>query len=189
MIDHDLKCIFIHIPATGGSIIEKSLTGKDWQEIDPRTKHMNNVLCQIHYEEYCDYFKFTFVRNPWDWFVSMYSKQRPKDLKGISFKDYILYYHMFRNMNWEYPLNRMWVPFSDNFIELDMEFIGKFENLEEDFKTLCQKLGVKKKLLSEKLHSNKSQRDPDYRKYYNKETKLYVETLFEEDIRRFGYEF
>lgn len=188
MIDHSLKCIFIHIPVTGGSAIEKSLTGKDWQQVDPKTKHMDQELCKIYYADYWDdYFKFSITRNPFDWFVSMYVKQRPEELKDISFYDYINIYSRFQYMSWEYPLNRIQLPFYNSISEVN--YVGKFESLEGSFKQICKKLGVKKSLIKQRLHSNQSRREKDYKEYYNDKTKALVTELFRKDLEEFEYEF
>ena len=66
-----------------------------------------------------------------------------------------------------------------------MDFIGKFENLQEDFNKVCDKIGVKRERLP---HRKKSIRKP-YRDYYNSNTKKIVENLYGEDIEHFGYRF
>lgn len=52
MISHELKCIFVHIPRTAGSNIERSLIGQDWWEVSHETKHLlasqaKKNLCRI----------------------------------------------------------------------------------------------------------------------------------------------
>lgn len=186
MIDHNLKCIFIHIPVTGGSVIEKSLTGIDWQHVDPRTKHMDCELSKIYYaKNWEEYKKFSIVRNPWDWFVSMYSKTRPKELEGISFENYIKMYSKFQYMSWEYPLNRIQLPFYPSVKEVD--HIWFFENLVETFSDICEFIGVEREFCQTRLHSNL--REKDYRPYYNDKTKDLVAKLFKEDLEVFQYEF
>ena len=72
MISHELKCIFIHIPRTGGSIIEKLLVGQDWWIFDKKTKHLIASQAKKLYSEYWnDYFKFSFVRDPYSRMLSL----------------------------------------------------------------------------------------------------------------------
>jgi hypothetical protein len=66
-----------------------------------------------------------------------------------------------------------------------VDFIGKLENLDQDFKKICNKIGIEAEL----PHKNKSKRKRDYRKYYTEETKKLVEKAFREDIELFYYEF
>ena len=72
MICHKNKYIFIHIPRTGGSSIEHTLYGQDWWLVDRKSKHLIASTAKKVYSEYWDdYFKFAFVRNPWDRMRSM----------------------------------------------------------------------------------------------------------------------
>ena len=71
MISHKYKCIFIHIQRTAGTSIENWIVGKDWWRIDKETKHLLASQAKVKYRKYWDkYFKFSFVRNPWDRVVS-----------------------------------------------------------------------------------------------------------------------
>ena len=72
MISHEYRCIFIHIPRTGGSSIEKALVGRNWWSISKETKHITASQAREVYGDYWGkYFKFSFVRNPWDRCVSL----------------------------------------------------------------------------------------------------------------------
>jgi len=75
MISHEHKCIFIHIPHTGGTSIEHTLVGENWFRIDPGTKHLDCKQAKAIYSKYWDsYFKFSVVRNPYDWVVALYNQ-------------------------------------------------------------------------------------------------------------------
>lgn len=60
------KVIFVHIPKTGGTSIRMSLKGMHLLK-QHRTMDEVPEWCDID-----DYFKFTFVRNPWDRILSLY---------------------------------------------------------------------------------------------------------------------
>ena len=67
-IDHNKKIVFIHIPRTGGSTIKDALGLYD--KIYKKGLHH---LSAVDIPDVCkDYFKFAFVRNHWDRFVSLY---------------------------------------------------------------------------------------------------------------------
>lgn len=68
MISHHHKCIFIHIQRTGGTSIERWLQGEDQWNICHNVKHITTKFAKYkqYPEYYDDYFKFTFVRNPYD---------------------------------------------------------------------------------------------------------------------------
>ena len=72
MICHKSKVIFIHIPRTAGTSVEKAFVGKDWFNIDVSTKHIYASTARDYYAEFWDeYFKFSIVRNPWDRMLSL----------------------------------------------------------------------------------------------------------------------
>ena len=59
MINHEYKCIYVHIPRTGGSFIEKVIDGVDWWEKNKEEKHLTASKAKILYKDYWDeYFKF-----------------------------------------------------------------------------------------------------------------------------------
>ena len=68
MISHKHKCIFIHIQRTGGTSIERWLQGEDQWNLKHNYKHITTSYAKerAYPEYYDDYFKFTFVRNPYE---------------------------------------------------------------------------------------------------------------------------
>ena len=66
-----------------------------------------------------------------------------------------------------------------------VDFVARFETLDEDFDIICKKIGIKSLKLP---HLNVSDRD-HYRKYYTQETQELVQEFYKEDIELFGYSF
>ncbi|MCH7663752.1 MAG: hypothetical protein IH859_07775, partial [Chloroflexi bacterium] len=66
---------------------------------------------------------------------------------------------------------------------LIVDFVGRFENIQEAFNSVCNALKLKNIILP---HINRSTRR-DYESYYNKSTANLVKTAFKEDIDFFGY--
>ena len=236
MISHKHKFIFIHIPKTGGTSIERRFVpfaGHDEHEVS--YKHDSAIqMKQKFSQEWKDYFKFSIVRNPWDWLVSRFfwSKQRDTIKETCSFKKFIViignlempdffFTDCISNMhdkegvtggktaseiNWQYldgfeafkdicdenkskflirslrsQLDMIRDP-SENFL---VDFVGKIENLQQDFDTICEKIGVDKKNLRHTTKSNHK----NYRQYYDNETRDIVAELYSKDIKYFGYKF
>jgi len=67
IVSHADRAIFIHIPKTAGSSIKK-LGQLDYNG-HVRAAAIRN---RVSHEVWSTYFKFAFVRNPWDRFLSLY---------------------------------------------------------------------------------------------------------------------
>jgi len=130
-----------------------------------------------------DYFKFAFVRNPWDLVVSWHSFERA--LKNPRFSQFDKYVE-----NREWRTNRPEYSFKGCYDriyggdKLMVDYVGRFENFGRDFKHICKQLNVKASL----AHKCKSEHKP-YRAYYNDHTKAIVAEEFGKDIETFGYSF
>ena len=191
MIDHKNKFIFIHIPKTGGSSIESifhpSIITKTGICKDIPNKHYTlDSLLKNKEIELSKFFSFSFIRNPWDKILSHYLFfiKGGFDHRG-SFFNFVKYYCDTNHKGWK---NNDFLP-QFNYLSLDnslaIDFIGKFENLQEDFDVVCDKIGVARKQLP---YTNKTQHK-HYTEYYDDETREIVAQKYAKDIEYFGYEF
>jgi chondroitin 4-sulfotransferase 11 len=138
-------------------------------------------------------FTFGFVRNPWDRAVSSWKFGSSDNSWNMNFVDFC------RNLkNLEInPKNGiaktgllLHVCEQHPFLicenkNLKADFTGKFENLQNDFNIICDKIGIPKQELP---HQNKS-KHKHYSEYYDDETKQIVADKYKKDIEYFGYEF
>jgi len=65
-------------------------------------------------------------------------------------------------------------------------FVGKFENLSEELLRLYAKMKIK--YIDQLPHRKKTEHKP-YRDYYDKETIAIIKDVYEDDLKRFNYEF
>ncbi|MBV8809366.1 MAG: sulfotransferase family 2 domain-containing protein [Acidobacteriaceae bacterium] len=138
------------------------------------------------------YFKFAFVRNPWDLVLSTYQFLRTHigDNEHISALEPDMT-QLMQRCNFEryvrlYPMIRsdMSALFTDDDGRDMVDFVGRFECIADDFQSVCRKVGVTVPL----PHDNRSEH-AHYRGYYTEETKAIVAQHFARDIARFGYAF
>ena len=196
MIDHRHKCIFVHIPKCGGSSLGKKFRGsKNISVIDHNIRNKNFKYLKDRVAEGLKGYVFTFSRNPWDRLVSayFYLNQGEKTQDKIDYDRYLSHYSSFEDMvlNWNNILfNQIhfkeqykWICDSNG--ELIPDFIGRFENLQEDFNVVCDKIGIPRQDLP---HARKS-KHKHYTEYYDDETRQIVAEKYAKDIEYFGYEF
>ncbi|MGB3788102.1 MAG: sulfotransferase family 2 domain-containing protein, partial [Phormidesmis sp.] len=151
--------------------------------VHSKAKEVKAKLKPAMYE---NYFKFAFVRNPWDWQVSLYEysrqhKSHPQKNLMSSFKDFDDYIRW--RVKEEGTLQKEFV--TDNNGELIVDHIGKFEKLSADFVEICDKIGLAVSL----PEFNKTKSRKDYTAYYTDETQRLVAEHFKEDIEMFDYSF
>ena len=190
MISHKHKCIFIHIRKTAGISIRNVLGecdgAHDGLHFHNHLYHHKNILSEQLYSEY---FKFTFVRNPWDLRVSLYRYlargghgSLTRYARQLSFSNWIKRYSDRVNVNTTH-IGRTQTSYIEPL--KDMDFIGKFESLQEDFDIVCDKIGIPQQRLP---HENRS-KHKHYTEYYDDETKQTVAEKYAKDIEYFNYEF
>ena len=206
MINDNKQCVFIHIPKTGGESISAALGIKhgecrvnflDQKRIQTKHETLTEALLRS-YPRSQDYFKFSFVRNPWDRLVSLwayYNRRKIAPVSGMEFRVFIenlvdatarvrqRYYHnLARKNNLLYPQHHF---ISDWFGTTAVDFVGRFENIEEDFATVCDRLSMPRRALP---HNNKSVHK-HYTDYYDADTQALVGKLYAKDVEAFGYTF
>jgi hypothetical protein len=184
MIDHTRKLIFVHIARTGGSSIETALVGKDWWLIEPQTKHISAKNARTIYGEdvWNTYTKFSIVRNPWDRIASMWATKwwhQASDLdEGCSFEEFI------RKIK-PHPHEIYDTLFYYEILNEKIDFILRFESLQDDFSRMLSSIGVGDIQLP---HIEESKRQY-YTTIYSEIEKQLIADLFDIDILRFGYSY
>ncbi len=194
---HDkYKCIFIHVPKVAGSSIERVIYQTDKWLVGHRKA---NDYMMFNKERFESYFSFGFVRNPYDRVVSAYHYLRngggtlgdekwakENIYKYNSFKEFVL---DLKNVEIQNKILN-WIHFipqykflCDNEKNILVNFLGKFENLEEDFQKILKILSRKDEL----VHINKSNHI-DYKNYYNGAMYKIVREIYRDDFEIFDYD-
>ncbi|MBE9061356.1 sulfotransferase family 2 domain-containing protein [cf. Phormidesmis sp. LEGE 11477] len=177
-VSEEKKIIYYDIPKCASSTIRKLLFD-----------NVNELSLNNPKDPLSEYFKFSFSRNPWDRIVSnwkMFTSQpmRIDQLKSMtdrdlsSFRDFVLFAKQVNNHHWQ-PQFR--------FLPDELDFLGKIENFEADFHTLCDVI-QQSDIKPNGLRLNSTTRLP-YRDYYTSETIEAVAEMYSEDIEMFKYSF
>ena len=196
MISHEHKCIFVHIPRCGGTSIEVNLHGRDWFKDDRTTKHLIASTAKEIYEPYWDdYFKFSFVRNPWDRMVSM---SKFTYFYGVRIKASKIRFGQYFNKNYPLEIDPRSKSHLGNFTSIenaiylnilnaDIDFVGRYENLQDDFNIVCDRIGIPREQLAHVQKARKPRKH--YTEYYDDRTREIVAEKYAKDIEYFGYKF
>jgi len=237
MISHKHRCIFIHIPKTAGQSIEHvfvELNGLTWETRAPlllrpnkdpklgpgRLAHLKAteyVSCgHVDQATYPSYFKFAFIRNPYDRIVSVYNYL--EEARGVDFRTFL--HDVIPAMKTSAISTHVEPQYHflhDPSGKLLVDFVGRFEHLQRDFDTVSDRLGLGRMELrrineSPGINAAKSPahggllaalssltgRKPvevhkpvrrHYSEYFTEETRRYFEKIHEADIRAWDYAF
>lgn len=209
LINHRQKFIFIHVYKVAGTSVLNALENSTYPAYIPeRTRpaitrfarrfnlspsfplrmhsKAKDAKFNLPSDVYDNYFKFAFVRNPWDWQVSLYEYARqyenhPQRKLMQSFKDFDDYLDW--RVSQEKTLQKEFVTDDEGNVIVD--YIGRFERLEDDFAEICKKAGIEASL----PQFNKTRSRQSYTQYYSDRTRQLIEDNFREDIEFFNYSF
>lgn len=200
------KFVYVHVPRTAGSSIEQVL--RPWARAG-----VNNITGKLIYRlrqpslwQHCHFrhhermrslnmrlpvslrealYSFAFVRNPFDWLVSLYEYQRQlpshrrhNKIRAMDFAAYVDY-EIARNRRHQWPL------ICDQHKQCLLRAVGRYESLAADFASICSHVG----LSAPDLPQVNTSRHRDYRSYYDAALIAQVAAHWHNDLRLFGYDF
>lgn len=167
-----------------------------------------------------DFFLFTFVRNPWDRIASCYRNKifnrfwwkcdvgnlsnlkingigihKSERSEPVTFKEFLLYLNENKD---SLHKNEHWAP-QTSLVDMDqLDFVGKLETLDKDWKYVCEKIGIEYKTIGN-LNSTKLEDEYSYREFYeeiewipSKEKQFCIDLvneIYKEEIEKFNYKY
>lgn len=221
IISHRLKYVFIHNPKTAGTSVRNlfvknpkifqtdvvgnwaGITEEQFEQFPKVSRDLWTHSSAAEIKEWMinngydwdDYFKFCFIRNPWDRMVSAYeyymqtipkftitsdeNKQIAKKYSKLPAKDFLI----------QRATDNAYMMYDANH-NLLVDFVGKVENINEDMQTIFKNI---RPLLSGKTleipKDNTTQRVANYREYYDDESIEVVRRKCQRTIKLGNYEF
>ena len=200
-----LRLVYYAIPKTGCTTVKSLLLEAEGHAVPD-----DDEMIHSYYEKnepnasaprFRDYFRFTFVRNPWDRLVSCYCNKvlemRPGNFHSFNF----LYNLNFAQMSFadfvrfvcRVPddLSEPHFRLQSNFFGLgEVDFVGRFERFPDDLAQVIERAGLGDKARKWcDRQQMRSTRSGHYADYYNAKTRRLVAARFRDDIERFDYRF
>jgi hypothetical protein len=205
MISIDKKFIFVAVMKTGTMSITSALSkysldrdGHHYTARELKNGHLTshssirlgskNNFINLYKKHWNDYYTFGFVRNPWDHFVSLYKwcKKHGNQKTKYGFDAFLT--NQFNNnydclFDWEFTCqsDRLF----DNGVQI-VDFVGRYENIEEDFQKICNQLSINESLPKINISVDKR----GYRNFYKNDNQIeMIREMYIKDVERFKYEF
>ena len=191
LISHRYKFINIAVPATAS--ISTWKTFRQYSDVvavndmnSPYYHHAESSLVKKEMSDIWDsYFKFCFVRNPWDRTVSHYFSSSQGDWHGrtydyakIPFDDFVETHVLSEVGCLMCKKQSVWYT--------GLDYIGRFENYEDSIHTIFRKIGINQEPEIFKVNTTNHK---SYREYYNDRTAMTVYEKFKDEIEYLGYEY
>jgi len=151
-----------------------------------------------------DYFVFAFVRNPWDLVLSKYywwhktdakwnddAQKEKQKIMSMSFTEFARTIQGSYNQTMSYSLSteKIQEDSTEPCEKINLNFIGKFENLQEDFFKVCDALKLPRIHLPNANPSFELRNGKNYTHFYTEESRDIIADVYKKDIELFGYSF
>ena len=181
MYSDKYKYMFYHIPKTAGTSITLLLYNycennhiKGEKLI---TRGVSHVAVSNTWEKYNgkDYFSFAFVRNPYTRLFSLYNFLYRHEIINEDMKTF------FRNLDRE-PTQFRLLEYNNN---IPLSFIGKFENIENDFNYITKKIDIP--VTYQNLNTEMKAPKQNYKDYFDEEIYNIINTKHDIDFKTFNY--
>lgn len=204
VVDIERKFLFNRIAKVASSTFMATLSPNPEDKKKYKKKHRRPwQVKKKHLKELDGLFKFIFVRNPYNRILSAYlekmglsDKKRKRCKRKFpwifkkygekpSFSDFCLYLQaggLYEDKHWAPQVSLMALPVEE------FDFIGKIENIREDFKTVTSHVNSLKGREIKRTGPHTGASDK-IQKYYNEKTIDIVSRLYREDFENFGYEY
>lgn len=206
IVSHQHRFVFVATPKTGTHAVRQALRERlgpdDIEQVGlfvnkrfpyadiARISHGHLSVRQVRPylgDAVCDaYFKFAFVRNPFDRFVSycaFMTRQQgafDRDPQG-TMREILFRLRPLDHIHFQ----PQWTLLVDETGRLEMDLVGRVETMQESYDAACARIGIPGRAL-ERVNSS---RRGDYRQYYDQALIDGVAALYAGDLERFGYTF
>ncbi len=206
IISHQHRFIFAAVPKTGTHSVRQALrehmSEEDIEQVGlfvnkrfpyealAAVRHGHLSLEQVRpylgEDLFAGYFKFAFVRNPFDRFVSYCAfMTRDRDVFSRT-PQAVMHHFLFVEPPEQHILFQpQYTVLADSTGALLTDMVGRVEDMQASYDAICARIGIPSRRLDQ---VNTSKRG-DYRQYYNDELKRGVAARYARDIEFFGYEF
>lgn len=190
------KCLFVHVPKTGGVSLCRSLFGN----LGGGHTKISDYQLIYSQRDFQEYFKFSIVRNPWGRLYSAFNFLKSggmNDQDKTWAETHLSQYRDFNHFvcDWVCSENIRseihFVPQVDFLYsingKIELDYLGKFENIDGDVIRIANELGIRDVILA---HLNKGPgSSSQFLTAFSKDAYRVVENVYGEDIQTFGYTF
>jgi len=189
----ELECIFIHIPKSAGVSVNRELFGN----LGGAHRSVRTYKRVFGPATFKKYYKFTFVRNPYSRLLSAYrflkrggfcdvDKQWAEENLGQynSFQEFVHGWLTDKSVLTYNHFRPQFMYLCDRSFEPEVDFIGHFETIDQDFEKVCLRLNVSREL---KKYNQGPEKEDHWSFFYTDKELKKVYKIYRKDFELFGY--
>jgi hypothetical protein len=198
--------IFVAVPKTGTHAIRQALRThmgpEDWEQVGlfvtkafpvpelAAIRHGHLTLQQVRPfldpDDFDGFYKFGFVRNPFDRFVSFCSFFTRDEGSFVRNPHAVMRHFLFvAPPHGRIHYQPQHIFFEDDEGRIIADQVGRVEEMQTSYEEACRRIGIPARQLDKVNSSRRS----NYREYYTPELKAAVARLYARDLELFGYDF
>lgn len=207
ILSHRHKFIFAAVPKTGTHSVRQALRehlgGEDQEQVglfvDKKLPYpelaavghghlrLSEIRPHLGEDRFQRYFKFAFVRNPFDRFVSYCAFMTREQGHFLRQPQAVMEHFLFRAPPEQHILFQPQCTFlaEEDGTRLLVDMVGKVEDMQASYDAICRRIGISPRQLGRvnaSAHGN-------YRQYYTPQLAEAVARRYERDIALFNYTF
>lgn len=154
-----------------------------------KTSNQLTKMMDLNDEKWNDYYKFCFCRNPYSRVVSGWNYIQETEKQNIDFDVYLTY----KDIVSENEYSHVFLEQSSHILDENennkniMNYIGDFDNLENDFKQILLNIGFKEDEIKHDGKNVNKRSHGSYKKYYTQEILDKVNEFYENDFKYLKY--
>jgi len=207
VVNDKYNFIFFHLYKCGGTSVRKlldnyegtkSIIGGHTLPEDVKTHYY--VRGKKYQDKFDSMFKFTVVRNPFDFLLSVYHYAKlyethfwHKEVEFMDFQDFPIFYlnkieeSKRTRTHGRNEIVTLYQFITDKNNKVIVDYIAKLENIDNDMNIILNKIGVPN-IIMPKTNVNPANAK-SYQEVYTDKTRDFVEKHFRKDLEYFEYEF
>lgn len=187
------RAIFVHIPKCAGISVNESIFGC----LAGGHTTLDQYVDIFEPHSFKEYFKFSFVRNPWDRVASAYAFLKQGGLNAwdkefyqreishyTSFTDFVLSWVNERNILKYHHFKPQYLYLFDRYFKATVDYVGHVETIDDDYANIADAVGVKNP-----LRKTNSSNKKHYCDYYDDDTRSVIAEVYKDDISLLKYSY
>jgi len=156
------------------------------------TSEEHHKLANITPTQWKEYFKFTFIRNPYDKIISAFKFiNLTRKTRYLSFTEFLQDKENCDTWTYSHSFITQFDHLSDDEDKISINLLGNFLNVDQELINILQKLGVDKinhqEMINNNTIINKSRISDEFIDYYDETTLQLVNDYFKKDFDFFNF--